>query len=86
MLSKYATYDVLETHYRKCFKYWMRNGCEERDSMLRALEDIRNIEYHPMTVYEDEKFRLDPNEVRRFKECRLMDLYGHSWREHIYEI
>lgn len=86
MLSKYATYDALETCYRKFFQYWMRKGCEGRDSMLRALEDIRDIEYHPMMVYEDEKFRLDPDEVRRFKECRLMDLYGNSWREHIYEI
>ena len=73
MVNAHDTQKILECFFNDCYKYWLRNGYEERESFELALNDIRAVKRNPFVPCGDE---LDLEVKEKFIHYKEMDLGG----------
>ena len=71
MLNERETELVLDHTMIDCRKFWERQGYDEREAFIKALEEIEEMTTDPMSPCGD---KLDVSAKKKFIEYRKMDL------------
>ena len=71
MLNEKETELVLENIMRDNMRFWERQGYDEREAFIKALEEVEGMTTDPMSPYGK---KLDVNTKSRFINYRKMDL------------
>lgn len=71
MLNERETILVLEEAMRGNRKFWERQGYDEREAFIKALEEVQEMTTDPMSPCGE---KLDVDTKRKFVEYRKMDI------------